>query len=78
MRSIERRFKKFSKQNLLLADYANLRLAVLGQRYTKRTLSTYFDLLVPIADYDGKERMELLEDLYQATTKFIPRTDKNR
>lgn len=78
MRSIERRFRRFSKKHILLGDYANLRLAVIGMRYTKRIISTYFNLLIPREDYNTSERMELLEDLNRATQQYVPRSDKNR
>ena len=77
MKSIERRYRKIAKKNLLTEPYGILRLTVLGMKYKPRTISTYFDLLVPPEDYNKKERAELLADLNRATNQFMPRTDKN-
>lgn len=79
MRSIERRYNKITRKNLLTGTpYGNLRLAVLGMKFKPRTISSFFDSVMRPEDYAGKERFMLLDDLNRATNQYVPRTDKNK
>lgn len=63
MRSIERRFIKFSKKNPEASSLVNFMSAIEGQNFKKRTLYFQFNKLVEKDDYSKKDKMMIIKSL---------------
>lgn len=78
MRSIERRYKKFSRKNRLAGGYINLMRAVRGMKFKRRTITKFFDDVISAEDCVNNKKSELLDNLCRASMEYVPRTAKNK
>tara|TARA_B100000745_G_C20153227_1_gene395279 strand:- start:1651 stop:1926 length:276 start_codon:yes stop_codon:yes gene_type:complete len=69
MKSIKARFKKEQELDNGASDYINLFKAVVHQKFTRRTISEWFNKLVDKDDYEPKERNALIIQLYEASNQ---------
>ena len=67
MRSIERRFKKFTKRNPYWSSYVCFFSAVQGQNFSKQAIARWFNKLVDKDDYCSKEKRAILTHIYTHT-----------
>ncbi|MFA6159817.1 MAG: hypothetical protein WC678_01875 [Parcubacteria group bacterium] len=63
MRSIERRFIKFSQKNPDASSLVNFISATKGQNFKKRALYFWFNKLVEKDDYSKKDKMMIIRGL---------------
>lgn len=63
MRSIERRYKKFSKKFPEWSSYSRFAEAIRGQKFSKRTIHFWFNRLVEKDDYSENEKRKILREL---------------
>jgi hypothetical protein len=63
MRSIERRYRKISQNNICLSSLNCFKKAIEGQNFKKRTIRYWFLRLVEKDDYDRSGKREILLDL---------------
>ena len=64
MRSIERRNDLQKQKRPMIGDFVNLKATVKGQKYSKITIARYFEKLVDPDDFDPKDKISLINDLY--------------
>lgn len=69
MRSIERRFKNQKNKTSDLGDFVNLVRAVRYQKYTKRSITTYFLKVINIEDYSVADKKDLISILETASNE---------
>ena len=65
MRSIERSFKQYQKENPCWSTWTSFTKAIMGINFSKDKIRRYFNVLVDKDDYEKKEKMQLLKYLYQ-------------
>ncbi len=69
MRSIERRFNNQKHKTCDLGDFVNLVRAVRYQKYTKRSITTYFLKVINIDDYSVNDKKDLILILQNASNE---------
>jgi hypothetical protein len=67
MRSIERRFEIYKQKNPNLGDFTILMRTVKGQKYSKDTMSRWFEKLVEKDDYSPSDKRHLMGELIKLT-----------
>jgi hypothetical protein len=65
MRSLKRVFNRIRQENPFWPDYICFAEAVRGKRFSKRTISYYFNRLVSKDDYSKGEKKEILKHLFR-------------
>lgn len=65
MRSIEARFKEMQKLYPHVGDYVALHRAVKHQRFSKKSIATWFKKLIPKEDYLPSHTEGLIEQLWK-------------
>jgi len=63
MKSLERRFNNIQKKNPNLGDYCCFARAVNGQKFSRVTISLWFNKLIPKEDYSSSEKKDLIRQL---------------
>ena len=63
MRSIERRYKRFSEKYPEWSSYCHFAEAIRGQKFAKRTIHFWFNKLVEKDDYLKNEKRKILGEL---------------
>lgn len=63
MRSIERRYRKFSEKFPDQSSLINFVEAIRGQKFSKRTIYFWFNRLVEKDDYSENEKRRILREL---------------
>ena len=65
MKSLQRRFNNVrdKKKNLYLSDYLCFVLTVIGQNFSRPTISRWFNKLVDKDDYALSERKKIVDHL---------------
>ncbi len=69
MRSLKRVFEKLKMENPNWSDYTCFSHAISGKGFSKKTVSQYFNKLVDMGDYSGREKKEVLEQLFWLSQK---------
>jgi hypothetical protein len=77
MRSLARRFEKFSKENPYWADHTCFAMAVYKRYFSKDTIRRHFNKLINKNDYVRKEKRTILKYLYALSrgTQDLPEED---
>ena len=67
MRSIERRLEMYKEKNPYLGTFTILMRTVKGQKYSKDTISRWFEKLVEKDDYSPSDKRHLMGELLKLT-----------
>lgn len=67
MKSIQRRYGLFKARHPELGDFTVLMKTVKGQKYTKDTISRWFEKLVEKDDYSKEDKKHLMDNLLKLT-----------
>jgi hypothetical protein len=69
MKSIERRFKRITKRNPYWSSYVCFWSTVRYQRFTKKTISIWFNKLVDKDDYSKSDKKACISHMMEATNE---------
>jgi len=67
MKSIQRRFNNFQYKNQNVGDYVNLARTVKDQKFSKNSISRWFEKLVNKDDYERKDKRWLIKHLVKVS-----------
>lgn len=67
MRSIERSFKHYQKENPCWSTWTSFTKSIMGRSFSKDKIRRHFNVLVDKNDYEKKDKNQLLKYLYKLT-----------
>lgn len=69
MKSIQRRFERIANKNIFLSTYICFTLAISRQKFSKQTISKWFNKLVHQDEYDKNDKKSLIAHAVQLTNE---------
>jgi len=67
MRSIQRNFKNYQKENPCWSSWTCFAKTITGRSFSKDKIRRHFGVLVDKDDYEKKDKVQLLKYLYKLT-----------